>query len=71
MATSAEINAQLDSLLTGKGPTIIKSEKIDATYTANYVIGGVGYAGRDRWVKTTTAQTAAQQATEITTALAA
>jgi len=70
MATPAQINAQLDSANTLRKPRIVKSIKVDGTYDAHYVIGGVGSAGRDRWVRTTNAETAANQATEILTGLA-
>jgi hypothetical protein len=50
---------------------IIKSTPVDVTYDEHYVIGLTPpYAGKCRWVRTLTAQTAAQQATTITNAMA-
>lgn len=66
MATPAEIQAQLGSMNIAR---INQSVKIDATYDAHYVVGGIGHAGRSKWCQTTSAQTAAQQASAITTAL--
>lgn len=69
MATPAEIQAQLDS--TGKGPTILRMQNtIGTTLDSFYVNGGIPYAGRALWIDTTAADSAAQQATAIRTALA-
>ncbi len=71
MATPAQIQAQLDSAATGNVANITRS-LIGTTLDDHYVVGQVApYAGRSRWVQTTQAQTAAQQATAILTALAA
>ena len=67
--TPAQLQAELDS--TGKGPTILRSNPYDTTLDSWYVHGGIPYAGRALWINTTAGDTAAQQATTITTALAA
>jgi len=69
MATPAQIQSQLDSANTKNIANIQNSVKIDATYDAHYVVGLIGHAGRSRWCVTTSAETAANQATEITDAL--
>jgi hypothetical protein len=72
MATPAAIQAQIDSAATGRVANITRSEHIDGTYDGHYVVGVMApYVGRSLWVRTTAAQTAAQQASTITTALAA
>lgn len=71
MATPAQIQAQLDPAGTGLVANIISSLHVDATYDNHYVVGINSYAGRSRWVRTTAAQTAAQQATAILNELAA
>ena len=72
MATVAEIQAQLDSASTHNVINILKSVTVDATYDAHYCVGiAHPYAGRTRWCTTTTAETAANQAGEIQTALTA
>lgn len=69
MATPAEIQAELDT--TGKGPTILRMQNtIGTTLDSFYVHGGIPYGGRDIWVDTTAADTAAAQATTIRAALA-
>lgn len=70
MATPAEIQAQLDSAGVGTVANIQRSVHADATYDNHYVVGINSYPGRSRWVQTTAANTAAQQATEILTGLA-
>ena len=68
MATPAEIQEQLDT--TGKGPTILRMQNtIGTTLDSYYVHGGLPYGGRDMWVDTTAAASAADQATTIRTAL--
>lgn len=71
MATPAEVQAQLDAGSTGRIANIQRSWIVDATYTDYYVSGMHGYVGRDRWVRCTSANTAAQQATTIRAGLAA
>ncbi len=72
MATPAEIQAQIDSANTVHVANITQSIAIDGTYDAHYVVGVTEpYAGRSRWCQTTAANTAAQQATSILTALVA
>ena len=71
MATVAAIQAQLDSSGTGNVANIVHSV-IGTTLDEHYVVGQIApYAGRSRWVQTTQAQTAAQQATAILSALLA
>lgn len=71
MATPAEIQAQIDSAATGRVANITRSI-IGSTLDDHYVVGVLTpYAGRSRWVQTTAAQTAAQQATAILAALTA
>jgi len=71
MATPAEIQAQLDSAATGRVANITRSVN-GATLDNHYVVGVTApYAGRARWVQTTAAQTAAQQATAILAGLTA
>jgi hypothetical protein len=71
MATPAAIQAQLDAAATGNVANITRS-LIGTTLDDHYVVGVVApYAGRSRWVQTTQAQTAAQQATAILAALSA
>jgi len=67
MATADAIQTQLGD---HNVAYISKSTTIDGTYDMHYVNGGPGYNGKACWCRTTSAQTAAQQATEITTALA-
>ncbi len=71
MATPAEIQAQLDPANTMNIARIHQSRTVDGTYSEHYVQGGIGFNGVGRWCRTTTANTAAQQATEITNALRA
>lgn len=73
MATVAAIQAELDPQGTGKKITIIKQfpKSTSATVDLFYCIGGQGLAGRARWCETTNTETAAQQATAITSAMAA
>jgi hypothetical protein len=70
MATPAEIQAQLDSAGTGLVANIQQSVHAGATFDNHYVVGIGSYAGRSRWIATTAAQTAAQQATAILAGLA-
>lgn len=67
MATTAAIQAQLG---TKNIACITRTEVSGSTYDRHYTVGGIGYAGKSCWCRTTAANTAAQQATEITTALA-
>jgi len=67
MATTAAIQTALGADQIAK---ITRSEVSGSTYDLHYVVGGVGYAGRSHWCRTTAANSAADQATEIETALA-
>ena len=67
MATATAIQAQLPGINVAR---IIHSRNQDATYDAHYVVGGIGYNGRSHWCRTTLADSAADQATEILAALA-
>lgn len=70
MATPAAIQAQID--LTAPTTKIIKSYIGAGTIDDHYVVGGMApHTGRSRWVQTTAAQTAAQQAAVILAALLA
>lgn len=72
MATPAAIQAAGDSANTLNVYRILQSVAIDATYDAHYVVGEVEpYAGRSMWVRTTTADSAADQNTDILAALVA
>lgn len=72
MATVAEIQAQLDPQGTAKRISILKQQAKSASATVDtfYCLGGVFYAGRARWINTTNTDSAAQQATSITTGMA-
>ena len=72
MATVASIQAALDTQGTNKKLLILKQQpkSTGATTDSFYVLGGTVYAGRARWVSTTNTDTAAQQATSITNAMA-
>lgn len=72
MATLAEIKAELDAQGTGKKISILKHQPKSAAATTDtfYCLGGVDFKGRARWVNTTNTDTAAQQATAITNAMA-
>ena len=66
MATPAQIQAQGDSANTMHVYHILQSMVVDATYDEHYVVGIVApYQGKARWILTTTAETAANQNTEI------
>ena len=67
MATAAAIQDNLGGINVAR---IIRSINLDATYDAHYTVGGIGYKGRSHWCRTTLADAAADQATEILTALA-
>lgn len=70
MATPAEIQTQID--LTAPTTKIVKSYNGAGTIDDHFVVGGhAPHAGRSRWVQTTAAQTAAQQAAVILAALLA
>lgn len=66
MATSAEVQAQLDG--TELAAKILSFNNAGLKQNV-YVQGGIGYAGRALWVETTAADTAADQATAITAAM--
>lgn len=68
MATAAEIQAQLDP--TELAAKILRFNNA-GTKQNIYVQGGIGFAGRGRWVETTASDNAATQATAITSALRA
>lgn len=70
MATAAEINAALDAQGTGKKIRIVKEMHPSASATLFYCVAGTVRAGGAEWVETTTADTTAQQATTISTAMA-
>lgn len=70
MASTAEIQAELDSQGTAKIANIQRSVVTGGATDHHYVVGMNGYAGKSRWCSTTAANTAAQQATSIRTALA-
>ena len=73
MATPAEIQAQLNAACgidagtsESNGIKIIQSSSIDATYDEHYVFGNhPSRAGKGMWVKTISANTAAQQSADI------
>jgi hypothetical protein len=68
MATPAEIQTQID--LTAPTTKITHSYAGAGTIDDHYVVGGQApHAARDRWVQTTAAQTAAQQAAVILAAM--
>lgn len=70
MATIAEIQTQLGN--TGKGARIVRTIMgTTAGIDQHYVIGGVGHAGRCRWILTTQADSAATQAAAIVAGLIA
>lgn len=71
MATVAAIQAQLDAQGFGKQIVIQKQFTVTTTDTFYCDPGLVGVAGRNRWVSTTNTDTAAQQATAITSAMTA
>ena len=66
MATPSEIQSEADSAETGRVYRIQQSGIVDATYDEHYVVGITApYQGKARWILTTTAETAANQNTEI------
>ena len=72
MATVVAIQTALDAQDIG---TKIRIEKhipkgVDATTDLFFCIGGTVYPGRARWVSATNTDTAAQQATSITSGMA-
>ena len=70
MATPAEIQAVGDAANTMHVYRIQNSAKVNATYDEHYVVGITApYAGKAKWILTTSANTASQQNTEITSAL--
>lgn len=71
MATVAAIQAQLDTQGFGKKIVIIKQFTVGTTDTFYCDPGLVGVAGRNRWVTSTNTDTAAQQATSITSGMTA
>ena len=71
MATIAAIQAQLDTQGLGKKIVIIKQFTVGTTDTWYCDPGLVGVAGRNRWVTSDNTQTAAQQATSITSGMTA
>lgn len=70
MATVAAIQAQLDSQGFGRKIQIIKKFTVGTTDTF-YCIGGQVRPGISRWCAATNTDTAAQQATSITSAITA
>lgn len=67
MATVAQIQAQLDAQGTAKKIRIVKQHSAGTTDTW-YCTGGV-VTPKARWVTSTNTDTAAQQATSITTGM--
>ena len=71
MATAAEIQAVIDPDGSDLEFNLVRSVNVDATYDEHYIVGGVApYAGKARWVRTTSAQSAAQQGAAIIAAMA-
>lgn len=68
--TPAAVQAQLGTDV-GSPRILIADEGGGGTEQRWYVQGGSTYPGRAKWIPTTASQTAAQQATAITTALLA
>lgn len=70
MATPQAIQAEIDPASGKHVANIIRSTVHDATFDAHYVVGITApYAGKAKWIHTTTAETAANQAAEIVAAL--
>lgn len=70
MATIAEIQTALGN--TPYSPRIVRTNmSTTAGVDYHYVIGGVGHAGRCRWITTTQADNAATQAAAIVAGLIA
>jgi len=68
MATVAQIQAQLDAAGTGMSANIIRSAYVSASVDEHYVIAVASTSatpGTARWVRTTSSDSAAQQATAI------
>lgn len=68
MATVADIQAELDPQGLGTRITIVKQFSVATTDTF-YCVGGVDAVGKAKWCETTNTDTAAQQASSITTAM--
>ena len=68
--TVAAIQAQLDSQGTGKKIRILRKFTVTTTDTF-YCVGGVVAPGKAKWVSTTNTDSAATQATAITTGMTA
>ena len=73
MATVAQIQAALDSDGNGRVIKLLRQSRTPSDNTEYdwYVTGGVTYRGKAGWVQSTVADSAADQATDITTATAA
>ena len=70
MATPQAIQDVADPASTLHVYRIQQSMIVDATYDEHYVVGIVApYQGKARWIKTTKANTASQQNTEIVNGL--
>lgn len=74
MATPREIEVSLNTgaSIDAGSPNavdIIGSVAQDATYDNHYCVGNIDSYNKSMWVRTTSANTAAQQAVEIRTAL--
>jgi len=65
----AEIQALLDPTTTGRGTLIIRS-MVAGLKTTWYVLGGMTYVGKAKLIDTTTADSDADQATAINSAMA-
>ena len=70
MATVAEIQAQLDPQGVSTKIRILKQFRVTTTDTW-YCTGGVVAVGKAKWVTSTNTDTAAQQATSITSGMTA
>lgn len=70
MATVAAIQTELDTQGFGRKIKIIKKFTVGTTDTF-YCLGGLVRPGRARWCAATNTDTAAQQATSITSAMTA
>lgn len=68
MATVVSIQAALG---TGRNAQILRTVRASSTIDSHYCVGGADAPGRARWCDTTAANTAAQQATSILSALRA
>lgn len=68
MATTLEVNSELDATVSGFGARIIQSIASDSTISY-YVDGGTYAPGRLKWISCTISDSAAVQAAAIKAAL--